>query len=150
MLRLWFGPTVDDTIDVFPLALETEHGVGFAVATDLAGNVHKVNFASERYPVIAHITLPPAQLGVTGVNVGTLRERCLEYLESGGTVTAFVESTGLAYSLVLTEASPALLADEDISELAARETIRIAALILDDGVFIDYGQLGSVIWRGRN
>jgi len=150
MLRLWFGPSVDDTIDVFPLALETEHGVGFAVAMDLAGNAHKVNFASERYPVAAYITLPPAQLGVTGVNVGTLRERCMEYLESGGTVTAFVESTGLAYSLVLTEASPALLADEDLSELAARETIRIAALVFDDGVFGDYGQLGSVIWRGRN
>lgn len=150
MLRLWFGPSVDDTLDVSPLALETEYGVGFAVATDLAGNVHKVNFASERYPVVAYITLPPAQLGVTGVNVGTLRERCLEYLESGGTVTAFVESTGLAYSLVLTEALPALLADEDLSELAARETIRIAALIIEDGVFSDYGQLGSVIWRGRN
>lgn len=150
MLRLWFGPSVDDTIDVFPLALETEHGVGFAVATDLAGNVHKVNFASERYPVVAYITLPPAQLGVTGVNVGTLRERLLDYLESGSSITAFVESTGLAYSLVLTEASPALLADEDLSELAARETIRIAALILDDGVFSNYGQLGSIIWRGRN
>jgi len=150
MLRFWFGPSVDDTIDVSPLALETEHGAGFAVANDLAGNVHKVNFASERYPVVAHITLPPAQLGVAGVNVGTLRERCLEYLESGGIFTAFVESTGLAYSLVLTEASPALLADEDISELAARETLRLTALVLDDGIFSDYGQLGSVVWRGRD
>jgi hypothetical protein len=150
MLRLWFGPSIEDTIDVSPLALETEHGAGFAVATDLAGNVHKVNFAGARYPVVAYITLPPAQLGAVGVNVGTLRERCLEYLESGGSVTAFVESTGLAYSLILTEASPALLADKALSELAARETIRITALVFDDGVFSDYGQLGSVIWRGRN
>ena len=150
MLRLWFGSSVDETIDVSPLALETEHGAGFAIATDLSGNVHKVNFAGERYPVAAHIVLPPGQLGVNGVNVGSLRERLVEYLESGGTVTAFIETTGLAYSLVFTEANPALLFDEDISELAARETIRITALILDDGTYSDFGQLDSVIWRGRN
>ena len=150
MLRLWFGITVDDTIDMSPLALEAEHGVGFAIATDLEGNVHKVNFADGRYPVAAYITLPPAQLSVTGVNVGTLRERCLEYIESGDTITAFVESTGLAYSLVLTEASPALLADDNISEPVAREIIRITALVLDDGVFSDYEQLSSVVWRGRD
>jgi hypothetical protein len=150
MLRLWFGSSVDETIDVSPLALETEHGTGFAFVADLLGNVHKVNFAGERYPVAAHVTLPPGQLGVADVSAVSLRERLVEYLRSGATVTAFVESTGLAYLMIFIEVSPELLCDEDISEMAARETIKIAALVLDDGTYSDYGQLDSVVWRGRD
>lgn len=150
MLRLWFGPTLANVIDVSPLALEAEYGQNFALASDLAGNLHRINFSSERYPVMARVLLSTAQLGLADGNENTLRERLLSCLANGSTVTAFIETTNEAYQLVVTGATPQLLSDTELSEAASREPLEVAAVILDNGTFTDFDTFGSVIWRGRN
>jgi len=150
MIRFWFAPTPDLTIDVRPLALETEPAQTFALAADLVGNLHRVNFGGERYPVAARLLLAAAQLGWGGESTGTLRQRLLSLLETGVPVVVFVEATGLALQLSITSVSPQLLYDEELSEPASRDAVEVRALVLDDGTFADFNELTSVTWRGRN
>lgn len=149
MLRIWFSSELDDTIDLSPVAFEVEHGRNYALATDLRGNVHRVNYSDERYPVAARLTLAASHLGLETANADSLRELLLDRLESGESVTVFVEETSLAYRLVLTEARPPLLGCGEFSEVATRNTAAVEAIITDDGVFTDFGNVNSAVWRGR-
>lgn len=149
MLRIWFSSELDDTIDLSPVAFEVEHGRNYALATDLRGNVHRVNFSDERYPVAARLTFAASHLGLETANADTLRELLLDRLESGDTVTVFVEETALAYRLAVTEARPPLLGNAEFSEVATRSAAAVEAIATDDGVFTDFGDVSSALWRGR-
>jgi len=149
MLRIWFSSDPADTIDLSLISLEVEHGRNYAVATDLRGNAHRVKFSDERYPVAARLTLAASHLGLQTTNADRLRELLLERLESGESVTAFVEETSLAYKLVLTETRPPLLGCGELSEVATRSAVAVEAIVTDDGVFTDFGDVGSALWRGR-
>ncbi len=150
MLRLWFGETTADTIDVYPLLLELEHGESFAVVPTLSGELHRIAFAQTRFPSAIRITLPLSQLGVLSAEGDSLRVQITARLENGSPVAAFIESTGIALSIAFTTLRPAALADEELTGNAGQQSIALEGIVIADGTFTDFNSLASVTWRTRS
>ena len=150
MLRLWFGETTADAIDLYPLLLELEHGENFAVVPTMSGELHRISFAQARFPIAARITLPLSQLGILSAEGDSLREQINARLESGLLVTAFIESTGIAINIALTALRPAALADDDFVGNAGQQSVALEGIVTADGAFTDFNSLASVTWRTRS
>jgi hypothetical protein len=150
MLRLWFGETTADAIDLYPLLLELEHGESFAVVPTLSGELHRIAFAQTRFPSAVRITLPLSQLGMQSTEGDSLREQLAARLESGLAVTAFIESTGIALNIAFTALRPAALADEELTGTAGQQSAALEGIVAADGAFTDFNSLASVTWRARS
>lgn len=150
MLRLWFGETTADAIDVYPLLLELEYGESFAVVPTMSGELHRIAFAPKRFPSAARITLPLPQLGVLSDEGESLRGHIATRLENGFAVTAFIESTGIALNIAFTALRPAALADDDLTGNAGQQSAALEGIVIADGTFTDFNSLASVKWRARS
>jgi hypothetical protein len=148
MLRLWFDETSTDAIDTYPLLTELQHGENYAIVPTLEGKLHRIAFSASRWPVAARITLSASQLGVQDASGVSLREKIIARLEDGAPVTAFVDSTEVALSIVFTALRPAMLADSELVG-GGQETVALEGVVTADGTFTDFGSLASVVWRAR-
>jgi hypothetical protein len=149
MLRLWFGASAADAVDIYPLLIELEHGESYAVIPALDGQLHRVSFAQLRYPAAARITFSASQLGAASLSCLTLRAQALARMETGEHITAFVQSTCMALSLVLTAMRPALLADTELAGGSGSEAVSLEAIVVADGTFSDISLRESAEWRER-
>ena len=150
MLRLWFGETTADAIDVYPLLVELEHGESFAVVPTMSGELHRIAFAPTRFPSAARITLPLSQLGLQSPEGDSLREQITARLENGLPVTAFIESTGIALNIAFTALRPAALADDELTGNAGQQSFALEGIVIADGTFTDFSSLANVTWRARS
>lgn len=150
MLRLWFGETAADAIDVYPLLIELEHGESFAIVPTMTGELHRVAFAPTRFPTAARITLPLSQLGAQSAEGDSLRGQIIARLESSLPVTAFIESTDIALNIAFTALRPAALADDEFTGNAGQRSVALESIVTADGAFTDFSSLASVTWRTRS
>jgi len=150
MLRLWFGETTADAIDIYPLLLELEHGESFTVVPALSGELHRIAFAQTRFPSAARITLPLSQLGVQSAEGDSLRELLTARLENGLPVTAFIDSTSIALNIAFTALRPAAIADDELTGNAGQQSAALEGVVTADGAFADFNSLTSVNWRARS